>query len=255
MTDLLAALPPEMARFGLLALAAFCRIGGCFLVLPGLSSGRVPATVRALAALGLTVALVPSLGMQEIAVPDGFALARLVAGETLVGLFFGLVARFYLLALGFAAQALATTIGFSAVPGISVTDDEPSAALGTLVTFSALVVLFQLDFHHLVLRALVASYDAVPPMAAIRTGAALNDLLAALVASFLVALRLVSPFVAYALVANLAIGIVNKLAPQIPVYFVSLPFLIAGGLALFHLFVPAMLILFADGFATLPAFR
>ena len=170
-------------------------------------------------------------------------------------MFFGLGARVYLLALGFAGQAVATLVGFAAIPGLSVTDDEPSAALATLVSFSALIVLFQLDFHHQVVRALVASYEAVPPLRPIRTAGLLNDLLAVLVASFEVALRLAAPFVAYALVANIAIGIVNKLAPQIPVYFVSLPFLIAGGLVLLYLFLPDMLILFGAGFGQLPPFR
>ena len=46
----------------------------------------------------------------------------------------------------------------------------------------------------------------------------------------MVVIRLGSPFIAYAILVNLAIGFVNKLTPQIPVYFISLPFVIAGGL-------------------------
>ena len=66
--------------------------------------------------------------------------------------------------------------------------------------------------------------------------------------SFFVVLRLGSPFVAYALLVNLAIGFVNKLMPQIPVYFISLPFVIAGGLILIYFGIGTMLSLFADGF-------
>ena len=252
---MIAALLPVAGDLGIAAIAAFCRIGGCFLVLPGLSSGRVPTNVRVFAVLGLTVALVPALGIGRVEASDGFALLHLIASETVVGLFFGLTARFYLLALSFAGQAIATMVGFAAIPGLSVMDDEPSAALATLISFSALIVLFQLNFHHDVLRALVASYEAVPPLGTIRTGGLLNDLLAVLASAFTVALRLASPFVAYALLVNIAIGIVNKLAPQIPVYFVSLPFLIAGGLMLLYLFLPSVLLLFGEGFSALPPFR
>ncbi len=59
--------------------------------------------------------------------------------------------------------------------------------------------------------------------------AALVDVTDTLSESFLVVLRLGSPFVAYSLLVNLTIGFVNKLVPQIPVYFISLPFVIAGG--------------------------
>ena len=245
----------EVASLGFAAVAAFCRVGGCFMFLPGFAGGRVPATVRVMAVLGLVAALVPMLPIDLAPPADGFALLRLVAGETLAGAFFGLAARLHMLALGFAAQAVATAVGFAAIPGIGVEDNEPSAPLATLVSFGALVLLLQMDFHHHVLRALVLSYDLVPPMAPWRTGGLLNDLLATLAASFEIALRVAAPFLAYALVANVAVGVVNRLAPQIPVYFVSLPFLIAGGLALFYLFAPIMLRVFADSMLALPALR
>ena len=61
-------------------------------------------------------------------------------------------------------------------------------------------------------------------------------------------LRLGSPFVAYGILVNLATGFINKLSPQIPVYFISLPFVITGGLVLVYFAIPTMLSLFADGF-------
>jgi flagellar biosynthetic protein FliR len=61
-------------------------------------------------------------------------------------------------------------------------------------------------------------------------------------------LRLGSPFVAYAILVNLTIGFVNKLVPQIPVYFISLPFVIAGGLIIIYFGAGSMLALFADSF-------
>jgi len=61
-------------------------------------------------------------------------------------------------------------------------------------------------------------------------------------------LRLGSPFIAYAILVNIGTGLVNKLAPQIPVYFISLPFVIAGALILMYLSIGNMLSLFADGF-------
>ena len=41
--------------------AAFCRVGGCIMVLPGFSSFRVPVQVRLFLALGLSMALTPLL--------------------------------------------------------------------------------------------------------------------------------------------------------------------------------------------------
>jgi flagellar biosynthetic protein FliR len=63
--------------------------------------------------------------------------------------------------------------------------------------------------------------------------------------------RLASPFLAYGLIFNLAIGMVNKLAPQIPVYFISIPFILTGGLILLYFGSNTFFTLFIDGFETL----
>jgi flagellar biosynthetic protein FliR len=108
--------------------------------------------------------------------------------------------------------------------------------------------LFALDFHHEVLKALVASYEVAPMGRFFDAQGALIDIADTVSQSFYLTLRLASPFIAYAILANLAIGFVNKLAPQIPVYFVSLPFIIAGALTLLYFGIGILLSLFGDGF-------
>ena len=110
------------------------------------------------------------------------------------------------------------------------------------------MLLFALNFHHEVIRALIASYNVAPVNVFFSAHASLVDVTDTLSESFLLVLRLGSPFVAYAILINLAIGFVNKLTPQIPIYFISLPFVIAGGLILFYFAIPTLLSLFGDGF-------
>lgn len=71
--------------------------------------------------------------------------------------------------------------------------------------------------------------------------------------TFMIMLRLASPFILYGLVFNVSVGLVNKLAPQIPIYFISLPFIIMGGLLLLYFGVSSLLEIFAAGFV--PVFR
>jgi flagellar biosynthetic protein FliR len=52
------------------------------------------------------------------------------------------------------------------------------------------------------------------------------------------------------MIINFLFGIMNKLAPQIPVYFVSFPFVLAGGLLLFYFTFTEILRLFMRGFET-----
>jgi len=51
-------------------------------------------------------------------------------------------------------------------------------------------------------------------------------------ASFAMAVRVTSPFIIYSVIVNLALGLANKLTPQIPVFFIATPFILLGGLLL-----------------------
>jgi flagellar biosynthetic protein FliR len=232
------------------AFLAFCRIGACFLVMPGLSSVRVPIQIRLFVALSATGGLLMLLWDQIYPFADRrpeVLLPRIVS-ELLIGILIGLLARLYILALQFIGAAIAMLIGYGGTSGPGIEDGEPQAALGAIISFSALLLLFVFNFHHEIIRALVASYQVAPLDVMFNPQAALVDVTDTLSESFLVVLRLGSPFVAYSLLVNLTIGFVNKLVPQIPVYFISLPFVIAAGLVIFYFAIGTMLSLFADGF-------
>jgi flagellar biosynthetic protein FliR len=47
---------------------------------------------------------------------------------------------------------------------------------------------------------------------------------------------------------QVSIGFINKLAPQIPVYFISTPYLLMGGLFMLYLSLAAMISQFSDAF-------
>ena len=234
----------------LLAMLAFCRVGGCFLVLPGLASSRVPVQIRILMVLAVSIAMLGQLWphLQSVSPTEPALFARLAVFETAVGLFIGLCVRFYLMALGFMATGIGTVIGFGNLMGPGFEDTEPQAALGTMLTMTAVLLLFIFDFHHAVILALIDSYGVIPVNSQMPTEAFVMNLTGTLSESFLLVLRLGSPFIAYALVMNLMIGVLNKLTPQIPIYFISLPFLIFGGLVLLYFAIPTFLTLFVEGF-------
>ena len=77
---------------------------------------------------------------------------------------------------------------------------------------------------------------------------ALVSLVDSLAATFAVMLRLASPFILFNVLFNVAIGFINKLAPVVPVSFISTPYQVMGGLLLFYFGVVSLLSLFADAF-------
>jgi len=229
--------------------AAFCRVGGCFMLLPGFASARLPMQIRLFVAVAVSIAVLPILWDTIYPKTQGAALTyiQLIVFETLTGAVIGLITRYYVLGLQFAGTSLTMMIGFNAPPSQDVLEDTAENQLTNLISFAGLMALFMLNFHHIVVRALVDSYAAIP-MGGFNPQSALITLTDTLVQTFSIMLRLASPFIIYGLLFNVAVGLINKLAPQMPIYFISLPFIIAGGLFLLYFGVSSLLEIFANGF-------
>jgi flagellar biosynthetic protein FliR len=78
---------------------------------------------------------------------------------------------------------------------------------------------------------------------------ALRHVADALGESFRLTLRITSPYVIYALVVNVGLALVNRLTPQIQIFFVATPFVVAGGLALLYFTVKPAIEAFLTGFS------
>lgn len=223
----------------LVAFAIFCRIGGCLMVLPGFSSFRVPPQVRLFMAVALSLSLIPILWDQLYPNIKGTQTEYLylVGTELLIGVVLGMIARFIVLGLQFAGTTISMAIGFNTSPVNGIFESEPEGQVTAVITTTGLLLLFMTDFHHMIITALVRSYNFMPMGAGFEARMALVTLTDTLSSTFYVMLRLSSPFLMFGFIFNLSIGMVNKLAPQIPVYFISTPFLLAGGMILFYLAV------------------
>jgi flagellar biosynthetic protein FliR len=233
---------------------AFCRIGGCMMAMPGFSSARVPVQVRLFIAVGVSLAILPVMWntiYPRVSGGDPSNFVFLIVSEILIGVMFGLIARFYTVGLQFAGAVLSMSIGFSAPGSGDIIEDTGENQLTNLISFGGLMLLFMLDFHHTIFRALVDSYTAMPLGLMPEPQKMLITLTDTISATFLIMLRLASPFLLFGLMFNLSIGLINKLAPQIPIYFISTPYLLVGGLFLVYLSIAAMLRQFADGFAAI----
>ncbi len=235
----------------LLVFLAFCRIGCCLMLMPGFSSSRVPVHVRLFIAIAVTLALAPLLlPVLRAALPQmpPDAVLALLISESIIGVLIGVMGRVFFLALQFMATAAAMYIGLGNLPGTPVEDVEPVPAFATLITLTATLLFFLTEQHWEVLRALIASYSALPITEPFAMEFSLAKLTDATTSAFLLALQISGPFIVYALVINFMVGIANKLVPQIPVYFISIPFVLAGGFFLLYLTIGESLRVFMMGF-------
>lgn len=232
------------------AFILFCRIGACLMLLPGFSSPRLPVRARLFVALALTLALAPALtGGKPFAVDTIGALAGDIFGELFIGGMIGLLGRFYFLALETMMMAASMDIGLSNALGAPIDESQQMPVIGTLISLTATCLIFVTDLHWELIRGIVASYKVMPVGFALRPQEALASVADGLARTFVIALRIASPFMVFAIVVNMAIGLINRLTPQIPVFFISGPFVIAGGLILFYMMSGPMVGIFMSQFA------
>ncbi|PVB62695.1 flagellar biosynthesis protein FliR [Labrenzia sp. 011] len=231
----------------------FCRIGACLMIIPGFGSNRIPVRIRLFVALAVSLALSPLLTPAiQAALPDEklATVALFIGAELLTGAFIGFLGRAFIAALETLTTLVSMAIGLSNMPGLPIEGVDSLPPVANLFTVTATAMVFITNQHWEILRGLAASYEAIPPGMPLTAVSSLEQFTDQLSETFVLALRVCSPFVVYTVVVNLAVGLVNKLTPQIPVYFISMPFVIAGGLYFLYLAIAEGIMIFLDGYFT-----
>jgi flagellar biosynthetic protein FliR len=234
----------------LAAVVLLGRIGTCLMLMPGFSSRRVPVTVRAFLAIAVTFALMPLLVDRvepRLSAAAPATLFLLLCSEIAIGGLIGLLGRAFFAALETLGNVIAMAIGLASPLGGPTDEHEPQPSVTSLVTLAATALFFVTELHFEVLRGLVASYVALPVTRRFDAQFGLVEIADCLALAFRLALRISSPFIVYALVVNLAVGLAGKLIPQIPIYFVTVPAVLFGGLFLLYVTCTPFLEMFVTG--------
>ena len=230
--------------------AVFVRIGAIMAVLPAFGDQPVPTRVRLVLAVMFTLIVTPSVTLGLGLVP-----ATLLAGfgtlgmEALVGLFFGVFLRFFILVLQVAGSIAAQSTSLSQIfGGTAVVDPQPAIGHMLVVAGTALAALSGL--HVQAASYMINSYALVPFGVGLKPGLVAEVGVAGVARTFALGFTLAAPFLIASLVYNVVLGVINRAMPQLMVSFVGAPALTAGGLFLFFLTAPLMLAIWMLAFST-----
>ena len=225
------------------AVLVFLRVGACMALMPAFGEQVVPQRVRLILALAFTAVVLPAVadGMRDLP-----SILLAAGGEVLAGLALGLGLRLFVLALQTAAAIVAQTTSLSEFFAGATPDPQP--AIGNLLTVAGLALAVQAGLHVRAASLLVMSYDILPagrlPDAADLAQWGLQRVVGATV----LALSLAAPFVIGSVIYNVALGVINRAMPQMPVSLVGAPVLTLGALILMALAAPLILALWLQGF-------
>jgi len=234
----------EWTRFLSAMLLTLMRVSGIFVFAPFFSSSAFPVRVKAVLAGAITFLLSPLVAALPNAHVEAGAAA--IIGELAVGLVYGVMLSLLNEMLLFAGQIMGVQFSFSAVNLLDPTSPIQTPLMGNLLQLMGTLVILAAGLDRILLASLVRSFRAVPlgsyafaPVTAVSIVTAASGI-------FFAAVELAAPILAATMLVEVAVALLSKLSPQLPVMAFTVPLktlvgfaVLIGSLALWPRFIEA----------------
>lgn len=208
----------------------FLRILAVFSVAPVFSSRSFP--LRAKIGLAFLIALAVQASLPDgplVGVNDKDA-AGVVVQQVLVGVSIGFAVRLIFASMELAGEVVGFQMGLNFAAFFDPTVNSQSSAMGRFFSQLSLLLFIVTNAHLLVIGAFVSSFRAFPvgqPLILALSQMQLHQLGADIFTSaFWIAL----PVVGMLLFANLALGVISRVAPQMNIFAVGFPITLSIGI-------------------------
>ena len=227
----------------------FARVGTAIMLLPGYSATYVAARFRLVLGLAISFVMFPVLAAKLPVIPNSLSdMALILAGEVVVGGFFGFLLRILVSALQTVGTiaALASSMANALIQD-PIADQQSSTISGFLLTIGV-VLIFVSDLHHLMLIALLKTYGLFEPGQLLPFGDFADAVGRQVADSFALGLQMSAPFVVIGLTYYIGLGLLGRLMPQLPVFFFGLPLQITVQIFAFTLTISGIMLAFIQNF-------
>ncbi len=233
-------------------LLVFARTGSALMLMPGFGETYVTPRIRLFLALAISLLVTPVVAGNIPPMPAApVALFLLLAGEILIGVFLGAIGRILMAALNTAGTVVAFQSGMANAFVQDPTVAQQASLPAMFLTITGLLLIFVTNLHHMMLRAMVDSYDVFTPGVMPPIGDFSQVITRLVASSFILGVQLAGPFIAVGLVFYLGVGLLNRLMPQVHMFFIALPMQIIFGLTVLSLTISALMLWFLDRFEDL----
>jgi flagellar biosynthesis protein FliR len=223
---------------------ALVRVSGMIAFAPFFSSAALPMRARAVFAGTVAFLLAPLVASLPGA-RTSLGFGPLI-GELAVGLVYGLVLTLLNEMLLFAGQIAGLQLSFSLVNLMDPATSIQTPLMGELFQLMGTLVLIAAGLDRILLASMVRSFKVVPLGFYALPPATAPAIVRAAGGIFLAAVELAAPLLAATMLVEIAVSLMGKLSPQLPVMNLTVPLktltgflILAGSLALWPRFIEA----------------
>ncbi len=212
---------------GLLALA---RVTMVFVQAPIWGSQHFKAPIKMGMGIGVTLVAFPNLPMPKEFPTDirGYLLCLLM--QLAVGLIIGWVSFLVMATAQFGGEMLDIQMGLSAAAQADPSSHGAVNLLRRLHFYMAMMLYLLVDGHHSLWDAVFRSFEVVPLTYFQMTQMQLDQIVNLAGEIYVIGLQISSPVVGALFVAQIALGMVARAAPQMNVFMISFPMNLGIGL-------------------------
>lgn len=220
-------------------LLVFARMSAFLVTWPVLGGMNVPAILKILLSLLLTIVLFPILKADFKHVFTSYSQVIFYVGkEVFIGLALAQISYMFFYMIQMMADLVSTSLGISSAQLFNPTFQTSATPIDTL--YYALAVLFFLivNGHHMFLTGLVQSYDIAPIYRWSLDGNSFGQISLIAKDVIILGLQLAAPVLVSILLINISLAIVGRAVPQINVLVTSMPINTLAGLVVLIVSMP-----------------
>jgi flagellar biosynthetic protein FliR len=198
------------------------RSAAWLVVAPPFATRTVPATVKAVLAVALALPVADSIGAQlpQMSTPD---LIGAVVVQVVVGAALGFLTYLIFAAIQAAGDLIDLFGGFTPGAAYDPLGMSQSSIFGRFHQLLGLVLMFVTDAHLVVVAGFLRSYDAIPVPGGVRLDRTADGLLSGVGEFFLAALEIAGPMIAVLFLADVGLGLLTRVSPQLNAFALGFP--------------------------------
>jgi flagellar biosynthesis protein FliR len=210
----------------------FIRVGALIFMLPLFGATGIPSLWKAGLSFLLAVIIVPLVPMTLTFPESDLGILLGVCSEILISFLLAILAKLFLASVQLAGQFLGFQMGFNVASVMDPQTGGQSTVISQFLYIFTILLFFSINGHHLFIRAMVESFQAVPPLSFRLSPSLMKVLVKISGEMFLIAIKMAAPILVALFLSNLCLGIVARTVPQVNILMIGFPLNIALGLIL-----------------------
>ena len=214
------------------------RILGLFTTAPVLSDRSFPVSARIGLAVAITVLVLPSLPAPAVRDPISWYGLQILVQQVLIGLAIGFVMRLVFTAIELAGELMGTTMGLGFATLFDPHSQGRTSVISQFMSMIGIMLFLATDLHLLLIDSVIDSFQSLPINRTPLDRNGWEQLVYLGSRIFSTGLQLSMPVITALLIANLALGILTRAAPQLNLFSIGFPVTLLSGYLMLAVTLP-----------------